>query len=183
MSKKPDFTAFTTYSKSGLLRELTNQVRISKEIKPASTPVTKEFTAIWDTGATNCCITQKVVDELGLKPIGMIEQSTVGGKKYRNTYLASIYLPNNVTFSPITVVFGELTGGDILIGMDIISHGDFAVTNKNGATMFSFRYPSIEHIDYVKEFNKTKPKKAKQKRSNRPKRKRRNPPKKKKNKK
>ena len=36
----------------------------------------------------------------------------------------------------------------VLIGMDIINLGDFAVTNKNGRTAFSFRTPSIEYIDF-----------------------------------
>ena len=35
--------------------------------------------------------------------------------------------------------------------MDIISRGDFAVTNKNGKTTYSFRMPSIEQIDFVKQ--------------------------------
>lgn len=36
----------------------------------------------------------------------------------------------------------------VLIGMDLITLGDFAVTNKNGQTCFSFRYPSSEWIDF-----------------------------------
>lgn len=39
--------------------------------------------------------------------------------------------------------------------MDIISRGDFAVTNFAGKTTFSFRVPSIQRIDFVEE---TKPK-------------------------
>ncbi len=39
----------------------------------------------------------------------------------------------------------------MLIGMDIISRGDFAVTNKDGKTTFSFRLPSVAKIDFVKE--------------------------------
>lgn len=43
------------------------------------------------------------------------------------------------------------TDTDFLIGMDIITLGDFAVTNVNGKTVFSFRYPSCEKIDYVND--------------------------------
>lgn len=39
----------------------------------------------------------------------------------------------------------------LLIGMDIIGMGDFAVTNANGRTVFSFRVPAIEEIDFVPE--------------------------------
>jgi len=34
--------------------------------------------------------------------------------------------------------------------MDVISLGDFAVTNFNGKTMFSFRTPSMAEIDFTK---------------------------------
>lgn len=37
---------------------------------------------------------------------------------------------------------------DLLIGMDIISLGDFAITNVNGKTTFSFRLPSTSIIDF-----------------------------------
>ena len=37
--------------------------------------------------------------------------------------------------------------------MDIITSGDFSITNKNGITVFSFRYPSITEVDYVQEHN------------------------------
>jgi len=45
----------------------------------------------------------------------------------------------------------ELTGFDILIGMDIINKGDFAISNRNGKTMFSFRYPSMTDFDFQSE--------------------------------
>ena len=35
--------------------------------------------------------------------------------------------------------------------MDVISTGDFAVTNKDGKTNLSFRVPSVEYIDFVKQ--------------------------------
>ena len=37
---------------------------------------------------------------------------------------------------------------DIIIGMDTITRGDLAITNKNGETWFSFRIPSQEHIEF-----------------------------------
>ena len=46
---------------------------------------------------------------------------------------------------------GVLKDTDVLIGMDIINRGDFAVTNQNRKTKFSFRFPSIGDIDFVEE--------------------------------
>ena len=37
--------------------------------------------------------------------------------------------------------------------MDIITRGDFAVTNRGGKTTFSFRIPSQADIDFVKDDN------------------------------
>lgn len=39
----------------------------------------------------------------------------------------------------------------LLIGMDIIGLGDFAVTNANDKTTFSFRIPSVREIDFIPE--------------------------------
>ena len=46
---------------------------------------------------------------------------------------------------------GELLDTDVLVGMDIINKGDFAVSNRNGATSFSFRIPSVENFDFAAE--------------------------------
>lgn len=74
------------------------------------------------------------------------------GSSQAETYLVNIGLPNKVVFSGVRVTKGRLTDeADVLIGMDIINGGDFAVTNLNGVTKFSFRFPSIAHIDFVEE--------------------------------
>jgi len=38
--------------------------------------------------------------------------------------------------------------------MDVITKGDFVITNFNGNTVFSFRVPSCECIDYVEQINR-----------------------------
>jgi len=64
-------------------------------------------------------------------------------------------LPNHVGFRGVAVTKGRVFGvADVLIGMDIINRGDFAVTNKNGKTVFSYRFPSTEQIDFVKQLHK-----------------------------
>ena len=44
-------------------------------------------------------------------------------------------------------------GVDVIIGMDVIGAGDFAVTHQNGKTTFSFCCPSRKEIDFVNEVN------------------------------
>lgn len=65
--------------------------------------------------------------------------------------LVNIYLPNEVAFAGVRVTKGVLGDVDLLIGMDIISQGDFSVTCPQGKTKFSFRLPSQANIDFVTE--------------------------------
>jgi hypothetical protein len=106
--------------------------------------------AIWDTGATASVITEKVVFECGLKQISIQEVHTASEKYLAEVYLISLALPNNVGFFSVRVTKGKLGGEfDVLVGMDVITQGDFAVTNHGGRTFFSFRCPSIEQIDFT----------------------------------
>lgn len=100
-------------------------------------------------------VTQKVVDTCGLKPFTVQKvQGAYGGVEVRHAFLVNFGLPNKIAIPNVKVVLGEPGGTDILIGMDIITLGDFAVTNKGGVTVFAFRIPSISVIDYVEEANR-----------------------------
>ena len=72
-----------------------------------------------------------------------------GSSKIVQEFLVNVGLPNEVVFSSIRVTMGGFSDADVLIGMDIISQGDFAVTNFNQRTVFSFRVPSLETIDFA----------------------------------
>jgi hypothetical protein len=120
-------------------------------------PQFKRFNSIWDTGATNSAISQKVVDECGLIQTGVTEVSHVKGSSLCPTYLVSILLRNNVGFSQVRVTLATLgPDADVLIGMDIITQGDFVITNKDSKTVFSFRIPSTECIDFTGKMNSAK---------------------------
>ena len=66
-------------------------------------------------------------------------------------------LPNNVGISALRVTRGKITGtADVLIGMDVITSGDFTLSNFQGATWFSFRIPSVAGIDLsVQKFSES----------------------------
>ncbi len=59
-----------------------------------------------------------------------------------------------VCIPQIWVTQAVLFDADVLIGMDVIANGDFAVTNHQGKTLMSFRMPSVECIDFVKQKHK-----------------------------
>lgn len=141
-----------TLSSSGLIRAIITETRISAAFNPLSaptpTPPLRTFKAIWDTGATASVISQRVVQECGLKPVGIAQVSTVAGFGLCEVYMINIFLPNEVGFPNVTVTKGNMGTTDVLIGMDLINKGDFALTHKDGNSVFSFRYPSSEIIDF-----------------------------------
>lgn len=153
----PSSQSFTVIAQGGLLEVLQTACHICQGFDPAgggAHPQFFEYQAIWDTGATASVITQAVVDACGLKPIGVVQTHGVHGTELSEVYLVNIRLPQGVAFMHVQVSKGKLVGGaNVLIGMDIITQGDFAVTNKAGTTVFSFRLPAQTHIDFVKEFN------------------------------
>ena len=144
-------SAFTTYGQ-GPLSVLKNQVGITAS---GSDDSPNAFQAVWDTGATATVITEKVVSECGLKESGKTELHGVHGSEATPTYLVDVFLPNKVRVVEVTVAKAPLTGdSDILVGMDIIGTGDFAVSSYKGKTSFSFRIPSMEQIDFLPPKNR-----------------------------
>ena len=109
--------------------------------------------ALWDTGATSCCISKEVVDGLSLIATGKINIHTPNGVSEANTYLVDILLPNKVKINDVRVADSEIgmQGFGMLIGMNIINQGNFAVSNSHDKTTFTFRMPSVKITDYVKE--------------------------------
>ena len=125
--------------------------RFNKEFKPFK----KVYTALWDTGSNISVISFELAEKLNLEPIGEIHVDTAGGHIVMNKYRISINLPNHLNIEDIIVSSGKLGPGiDLLIGMDIITLGDFSISNYNNKTMFSFVFPSIKNIDFVKELSK-----------------------------
>ena len=116
-----------------------------------------EITAIWDTGATSSVISQRVVEACGLKRTGTqrVYYAHSEDPVDVSAFLVNIRLPNNVERQGLPVTLGAPQGADILVGMDIIGVGDFAVTNRDGKTKFSFRLPSRADIDFVAEDKKS----------------------------
>jgi hypothetical protein len=110
----------------------------------------QQFMGIWDTGATGSVITQKIVSDVGLKPIGQTQVETANGIFTSNTYLVNLTLPMGLMIPNLTVTEGTLpSGSDALIGMDVITLGDFVITNLHGHTSMNYRVPSMIQYDWV----------------------------------
>ena len=123
-------------------------------------PITKKkikVLGIWDTGATHSAITKEAAEVLGLTPVSMGIVHGVHGHSQVNVYYVKITLNNqNITLQTRVSECAYLNATNkqkagLLIGMNIINMGDFSISNKDGQTIMSFRVPSLENIDYVKE--------------------------------
>jgi hypothetical protein len=110
----------------------------------------QQFMAVWDTGAVQTTITEDLAKKLGLCKISEHMVDGVTGSALCNTYLIALALPNGMLIPEIEVsdCVGNI-GCDVLIGMDVIGMGDFAVCNAQGNTTFSFRVPSIAVVNFT----------------------------------
>lgn len=155
MDRKPK--AFTLKN-SAIIGQLVTPCEVSEAFDPnvatGSRPRRLRFTGLWDTGATGSMITSRVAGALGLMPSGMCQTYHAQGVSYVNTYLINIVLLNGIQVYNLKVSEGNLPDGiDLLIGMDIISLGDFSITHRNGGTTFSFQIPSTHEYDFVKQID------------------------------
>jgi hypothetical protein len=128
------------------------KLSVSKELLVGSSgnPDTKGMQAIWDTGASGSCITSKVVKELGLIPYSKLRVLTASGEVFQNVYKVCFHLPHDVSINlTVTEVPGLQNKFDALVGMNIISMGDFTISNFEGRTCLSFRMPSQARTDYT----------------------------------
>jgi hypothetical protein len=111
--------------------------------------------ALWDTGATSSSISRGLAQYLGLKIIDMCHVRGVSGVHLSPVYFIDILLPSNVAINNVRVTeFIDNENFEILLGMDIITYGDFAISNKDKKTIVSFRTPPSDNpIDFVREIN------------------------------
>lgn len=112
-----------------------------------------QYNALWDTGATASVISSEVVLQLGLAPISQCKTYHAQGESIVNVYLVDLILPNKLRVKDVRVTEGRLNGFGLLIGMDIINLGDFALTHKNQQTVFSFQIPATHEYDFVKQID------------------------------
>lgn len=136
-----------------VLSKLQTNVQVHSDFRTDQSEHSLTWKAVWDTGATNTCISHRIVDDLHLTPIGKTNVRTANELVETNVYCIDIMLPNKLTIKDVRAQALALYDCDLLIGMDIIKFGDFSVTTNNGKTIFSFRTPSVKHIDFVKELD------------------------------
>lgn len=150
-----------TFKIDGIVHRLITPAFVGQSIDPATKSLTfrkdqvEQVNALWDTGATACCISERLAKKLKLEIIDTTSVTHAKGKSDNvPVYLGTILLLNKIAFPNQRIVqFVPQNNFDLIIGMNLIINGDFSITNVGGKTTFSFRLPSQETIDYVKIIN------------------------------
>ena len=125
--------------------EIISDVKISPYASKAKKGAT--YKALWDTGSDFTAITKKVVDDLKLRAIREIPVNTANGMMMSKEYVINVILPDNISklVRATECIMNDDT--DILIGMDIITDGDFAISSDvQGNMYFAYRSPSEGEI-------------------------------------
>ena len=119
---------------------------------PFNSMLSLSTTAMWDTGAVMSAITPETRDKLKSKMINRIKIAAIHTTQEVDVTLITIELPNRVLKQTIKVAVCNLAcNAGMIIGMDIISLGDFALSNANNQTLFSFAVPPFkDKIDFSK---------------------------------
>lgn len=149
---------FTLTSKGGVFRELLFPSKISLPIQGViqqNDPRLTDTFALWDTGASASVITKSLAKKIGLQPIAQSRVHHAGGVSMSNVYMVNIYFEPKIVVPNIRITeCDDQPNFGMIIGMDIITIGDFAITNFNGTTKFSYRAPSEGYIDFVEDAKK-----------------------------
>lgn len=158
MSPQQECRAFTL-KYPGITNKIITEVHISvafdfSKPKPPNIQFFKTF-ALWDTGATHSIITDATAKALALTSTGKRMVQHGGGLSEHKTHVVNFYLPNRVAIAGVIATEHPENDGTFgaIIGMDIIAGGDMSITNYNGESWFTFRWPSFGSADYVAEFN------------------------------
>lgn len=96
--------------------------------------------ACWDTGATHTTVSKRIAEELGFEDYGEIYGFSVGSQMTYRKYKAIVDIGSKIRFNGIILGTEHISASDIglLIGMDLISLGNFKLENLKGRTVFSF---------------------------------------------
>lgn len=138
----------------GRALEITTEAKVSMaydatRMQNLPHPPYESCRATWDTGAMNTVITPMLAHKLGLASLGLVKMQHANGVSLVNTYMVNVLLPNKMEVHSLYVMEGAMADTDMLIGMDVITLCDFAITNRGGKTTFSFDIPSNHLTDYT----------------------------------
>ena len=133
-----------------------NRKRIITPVNLHSVPFNSSLSlstnALWDTGASISAISPEIQKQLQAIPIDKKDIAGIHNTEEVDVVLLTLELPNSVIKKIIEVAVCNITSKvGVIIGMDIISLDDFALSNGSDQTLLSFAVPPFqEKIDFSK---------------------------------
>lgn len=105
---------------------------------------------MWDTGATTSCLDIKYLDVLNIKSTASTEYSAIGIHGNTDLYQIDLLINDCMLIHNLRIASQDLSSNEIqfLIGMDIISLGDFSINTINNKTIGCFRYPTNHKLPH-----------------------------------
>ena len=130
--------------------EKKNVIKTDCYVRSSYSTQAPQVIALWDTGAMFSAISSNLAIQLCLPIVGKRNIQGVHSNQEANMHLINLILPNNVEIVKVPVAAINIEF-DVLIGMDIIGLGDFAICR---GQYFSFVYPSFDNpINFVDKGN------------------------------
>ena len=119
---------------------------------PYNSSLSVSTEALWDTGASISAITPEIMSTLKVIPVDKKTIAGIHSTQVVDIVYITIQLPNNVIKKNIEVAVCNIPSNvGMILGMDIIFLGDFALSNGNMQTLFSFATPPFkDKIDFSK---------------------------------
>ena len=136
-----------------------NKKKINTPVNLYSIPYNSSLSvsteALWDTGANMSAITPDIMTKLKVTPVDKKTIAGIHSTQIVDIVYITVELPNNVIKRNIEVAVCNIPSNvGMILGMDIILLGDFALSNGNSQTLLSFAVPPFkEKIDFSKRQN------------------------------
>jgi len=140
--------AALTYTFTSLIDAILTPVELFSDVY---NEVTSYLTnALWDTGAMVSVISPEVAAKLKLDIVDTIQIVGINGESLAEVAVISIHFPNGAVIDDVRVAICSMSpGSEMIIGMDVITQMDIAITNGGGQTQLSFAIPPFENrIDF-----------------------------------
>lgn len=134
---KKSISIFPTIQKRILVKVVVGAPDIEDPTQDSNSVI---CSALIDTGAMRTCISSRAANFLSLMPTGTMRiEAANGHTDLVNTHTINIDLGNEIRFVMINVPRLNMEDEDLIIGMDILCQGNYAVTNSEQGTVFMFQ--------------------------------------------
>jgi len=145
MDKK---NAALTYTYTNLVDAILTPVELFSDVYDEITSYSTN--ALWDTGAMVSVASPEVAEKLKLDIVDTIQIVGINGESLAEVAVMSIHFPNGAVIEDVRVAICSMSpGNEMIIGMDVITQMDIAITNGGGQTQLSFAIPPFENrIDF-----------------------------------